>query len=237
MNPNTLSITFYRFQLVGLLGVMLIMVTLMQWQPQWDFALSQWFFDNARQQFVYDDHWLWRGWLHDGARDVLKPMQFTLLTVLLAAVVWPRYRRYRSGFLYVLLTVLTTGAILTYLKKISDRACPINLTMFGGKYEWQALFSTLIEQHDGRCWPGGHALHAFGLLPLYFLLHYWQYQRAARGLLIAIVIAGTVFSLTQIIRGQHFLSHQLATLLVAWTIAVVGLYGLQRYDKKRMVNG
>jgi len=68
----------------------------------------------------------------------------------------------------------------------------------------------------GHCFPGGHSGGGFAFVSLYyfFLLTNPKYKFHGLG---AGLIIGSVFGLTQEMRGAHFLSHDVFSLLICWT--------------------
>jgi membrane-associated PAP2 superfamily phosphatase len=236
---------------LGLLLLSSSTVVIMQWLPNIDFAVSDWFYQ-VNDGFVYRTHWLWRDWLHDHVRVFIKPAKFVFCVFLLFVILWPTRHRFRAASLYTLLTMLACNGVVSWIKGVSGRACPNELTLYGGHYSWQPLFSTVLEKPDGHCWPGGHALHGFLLLPLVFAVLLLNERRAMRWSLTVISGFSFLLSLTQIICGQHFLSHQLATLFFCWLTsfllfiaaiylpahtARVGRFFPNTVQKNRIVNG
>lgn len=68
--------------------------------------------------------------------------------------------------------------------------------------------------------PGGHASSGFSLLALFFLLRDKR-PRSARAALLFALGLGAAFSLGRMMQGAHFLSHNLWTLLLDWTICLL----------------
>ncbi len=159
---------------------------------------SCWFFDKSDPYLTF----------------VLHNMPVNVVTVFatLAAILWlstfltTRTRKYRTlGFMLVLAMAAFPGAI-SLLKHYTGHYCPGQLGLYGGPV---GLVDTNMKP---RCFPAGFPSPGFGLMILYFsdLPLKWR-----RGGLWAGLGLGTLFSIIQIARGEHYLSHNIATLLSA----------------------
>lgn len=111
-------------------------------------------------------------------------------------------------------------AIVSLLKMVTVPRCPWDLTEFGGHAA--AASGWLVRSTEaGRCFPGGHASGGFSLLALYFAGVALGDTRLRRAGLIAGLTAGIVFSAVRMAQGAHFLSHNLWSAFVVWTMALV----------------
>lgn len=198
-------------------GLMIIFTLL----PDWDFAVSRYFYDAASARFPLAHDFFWQDILHDGFRNIMRPIQIASFIAFAISLFWLRAKAMRKYFGYFWLTSMLSAALVAALKSGSGRVCPAQLIEFGGTIAYQPLWSGVVELAGARCWPGGHVLHAFTLLPVYFVLWRMGYARASVIALSAILILGLALNLTQIVRGAHFLSHNLWSLWLCWTMALV----------------
>ncbi len=169
--------------------------------------------------------------LHDRAKQGVIALAGTVLLVLLGSYILPsQVRIERRRWLYVLFAMVLASSLVTPLKKITEVQCPWNLTRYGGTETYSALTETRAApvEHVGNCWPGGHASSGFTLFALFFALRD-QRPRAARIALLAALGLGTVLSAGRMLQGAHFLSHNLWTALIDWTVCAV-LYRLMLYQ-------
>lgn len=116
--------------------------------------------------------------------------------------------------------------------------CPWSLAQFGGEETYSSLLSPRPPtEHPGRCWPGGHASSGFVLFALFFALRDRK-PRLARYALAFAFAMGCLLSLSRMLQGAHFLSHNLWTMLFDWLICL-GLYRLMLYrpEKRGQRNG
>ncbi|MCL6264319.1 phosphatase PAP2 family protein [Craterilacuibacter sp. RT1T] len=124
--------------------------------------------------------------------------------------------------------IFTTGMAMalatlavSLLKAASPHSCPWSLTQFGGSAELFTIFGE-VSAHPGpgHCFPGGHASGGFALMAGY--LFYRDSHRArAYGWLMAGLLAGALMGAGQMVRGAHFLSHNLWSGWVVWLVCVV----------------
>lgn len=125
--------------------------------------------------------------------------------------------------LYIIIAMLACVLVVWWLKASTGVYCPWPVSYFSGDHALREPTWSWVFQ-DGRCWPSGHSGTGFCLLALFFALRD-KYPQLARKTLVAVLLLGTICSLTRIVQGAHFLSHTLATALIDWIICA-GLYVL-----------
>ena len=112
---------------------------------------------------------------------------------------------------------LTIGA----MKSKSDIYCPWAITRYGGEVPYFHFFDPLppgLAPDCGQCFPAGHASGGFALLGLYYLSD--RPRNRWIGLMIGLG-CGWIMGLYQMLRGAHFLSHTIVTMLIAALIAQI----------------
>lgn len=198
-----------------------------------DLKLQYLFFDPVRNGFPWRDALWFSVIAHDGMRllmvllAVLLLATFTLSLAVpdaLASVLPPYWRQPRVlGFL--LAAMLLGPLLVSVLKHMTTRPCPWDLSLFGGHVPYRELWSEPLftRREPGMCFPGGHASAGFALLAFVPLL---RGRRRTRALLAALGF-GLVMGWTQMMRGAHFLSHNLWTAWICWA-AVVLCYAVVR---------
>lgn len=125
--------------------------------------------------------------------------------------------------LYIIIAMLACVLVVWWLKASTGVYCPWSVSYFSGDHALREPTWSWVFQ-DGRCWPSGHSGTGFCLLALFFALRD-KYPQLARKTLVAVLLLGTICSLTRFVQGAHFLSHTLATALIDWIICA-GLYVL-----------
>lgn len=185
-----------------------------------DFALAHRFYVPGTGFIGRHDYWL-EVILHDRAKQAIIGLGVVLILGYLTSLFSPRLREWRRPLGYVVLAMALTTSIVTPLKALTAVQCPWSLSEFGGSETYSPLLGPRAETvKPGRCWPGGHASTGFSLLALFFALRD-RYPRAARIALWIALGLGTTFSVSRMMQGAHFLSHNIWTLLFDWVICVV----------------
>lgn len=175
-------------------------------------------------QWLWRDHWLASAVLHRGGRMV---SQLAWIALLVAAIAcWSRAGertrcvRMRRVLLYLVLSGLLASTLIALLKQLTNVDCPWNLLRYGGSLEFVGLFQPRPpEMPRGVCFPAGHAGAGYAWVCLYFAALMWRPSWRWVGLAIGL-LAGLLFGVTQQLRGAHFLSHDLCSLLLCWLVAL-----------------
>ncbi|WP_158636291.1 phosphatase PAP2 family protein [Aerolutibacter ruishenii] len=146
---------------------------------------------------------------------------------LAVAVAWvlswrrPHMGAQRRALALLALSVLLATGLVAWIKSWSNMDCPWDLLRYGGQRPFVALWEARpAALGHNRCFPAGHASAGYAWMALYF--HALAVRPAWRWLGLGVgVAAGLVFGLSQQLRGAHFLSHDVWTALLCWTVAVV----------------
>lgn len=194
----------------------------------YNFTAHRWFFDKQ-------DTWP-RILFYTGPKWVMGVTGGVLIVWLLLPVRWrPKaLRNFRLPWpnlrlWFVLLCLAIVPATIGIMKKRSDLYCPWSIDRYGGDRPHLHFFQPLPANYPpdcGKCFPAGHASGGFALLGLYYL------SNTRRGKLIGLsigMIAGWTLGLYQMLKGAHFLSHTVVTMLIAALIAQA-LAWLMRID-------
>lgn len=115
------------------------------------------------------------------------------------------------------LRIFLAGAVVfiggvAALKAFTTPACPWDLSLFGGdrgQTDYSDIFRTGLLG-KGHCFPAGHSTSGYVWLGLAFV--FGRDQRAFFRLIVLLLPIGLSLSAAQILRGAHFLSHELTTL-------------------------
>lgn len=132
-----------------------------------------------------------------------------------------------------LIAIVFSSEMIGHLKRASDVYCPIKIQAYGGteNIPLSAIHEPFpsFAANGGQCWPGGHSITGFIFVACFFGLYRLGLRRAAWISLAIALCYGNFLGLIQVIRGQHYLSHQLwsgflcwnFSLLVFWTAAKI----------------
>lgn len=203
-----------------------------------DHGLQDWLYQSATG-FPFQNNELYERWLHNR----IKIASNSLLFIVLIVALWPKHQlswsNFRVPLLVAILAMIASVSAMQSLKKVTGIYCPVQLLQYGGSVELNPKIMVghllLVNNGEGRCWPAGHATAGFAWLALFFAFSYMGKKSAAIATLVAALIYGHFLGLTQVIRGQHFLSHQFYTMAICWLISLlffVILYNCQHGNKK-----
>ena len=129
------------------------------------------------------------------------------------------FRCWRRRSLFVALSIALVPGAVGALKASTNVHCPTQLTRYGGDEPYDGIAARLFHPVEtatrGRCFPAGHASGGFALLALGWIAETRRFRLVgwSFGLL-----AGTVLGAYQMAKGVHFMSHTLATMLLAIAI-------------------
>jgi len=184
-----------------------------------DFAISRWFFDAAAGRFPLSSEWWLKQVLHDGAKHTAFAFTCAVFAAALAGHVWQPLAKHRWMLWRLLVAMVLAAGAISVIKHHSYPACPYELQAFGGSLPHVDIFEAIPPGYlAGHCWPGGHGSTAFSLFCLYFAARDAGRRRLALGLLAFVMLFGLVLSATQVMRGMHFVSHQVWTALICWYV-------------------
>jgi membrane-associated PAP2 superfamily phosphatase len=163
--------------------------------------------------------------LHDFAKQVVIALAVFILATLIISYIKPvakfiPFAIDQKRLLYIVIAMTITTSLITPLKELTEVQCPWSLDRYGGVEHYSSLMSTRAApvHKAGSCWPGGHASSGFCLFALFFAMRDIR-PRAARIALVIAVTLGITFSVGRMLQGAHFLSHNLWTALIDWTVS------------------
>ena len=156
---------------------------------------------------------------YDGIKALLLALTLGLLVAAIAFRKKPLVMEYRRQLWLTLLSIALILATVTGLKDFTNVACPGQLTAFGGSIPHIKLFDHYPpDQRPAKtqqCFPAGHASGGFALLSLVFL---FKTRRNQRRTIAAGLSLGWIMGSYKMLIGDHFFSHTLASMLLAWCI-------------------
>jgi membrane-associated PAP2 superfamily phosphatase len=186
--------------------------------------------------WVQSAFWKGKAWLipHENALGLAVaydgPKALIIIWALLLIYAAIFARRVRVRALYLLACLAVVSVVCTQLRAVTGMATPLELKDFGGAYDHLLIFQAKPAGYPSHAFPAGHASGGFALMGLYWILK----SRRWRGLALGLGV-GCWMGFYQVARGEHFLSHTLATAALAWLLCV-GLAFLLRKPLEREVS-
>ena len=193
------------------------------------FALSD--FDVMAQDVFYDYsthkwilHWSEQPYkfiFYDGSKKLLIIFAVSLLAALAFFRKTELVKECKRGIVIVILSAILVPSAVGLIKDNSNMPCPKDEINYGGIYPRTAVWQSYPLEFDKpktKCWPAGHASGGFALLSIFFLFKRRKNRFIALGVAMSV---GWSMGLYKMIIGDHFLSHTLITMLLAWLIILI----------------
>lgn len=182
-----------------------------------DHAITNYWFDPIGRQFpLKNSYWL----------ELLNHKALKYLVIGVAS--WFLFfgiKRRRFDFIVLVVLIGSGSAVVGLLKSISQHSCPWDLIEYGGKaLEYPLLSTASYFDSPGHCFPGGHASGGFSLMALFFVW-YPRNRKLAIMIFCSAMLLGQIMGFGQVVRGAHFLSHNLWSCWWVWTVQVF-IYGM-----------
>lgn len=189
-----------------------------------DLLLQDRFFDFPNRRWLIDPGApLPRLLFYTGPKAVLILFGILVAALALGPGKWRDRLRVPAGGrldLWIVVATLATVPTLAGLgKSVTNVHCPSEIRRYGGNVPYVKLFSRYpVDDRParrGRCFPAGHASGGFALMSLAGLARTRRGRRT--GTLVGLA-AGWTLGLYQILKGAHYLSHTLVTMMMAWIV-------------------
>ena len=204
-------------------AILLIAVITLFQLTNLDIFIQSFFYDfNSKTWIIDKNEPILKFLLYDGLKNLLILFAIAILFSLIFLRKRKFVQEYKKGLIIVLLAAIFVPSIIGSLKAISNTPCPCNIIHFNGTYpEIKALDSypkDFVQTSKAKCWPAGHASGGFALMALFFLFKTAKNQK--RALIGALIIAWSMGTYKMLL-GDHFLSHTIITMLLAWLIILL----------------
>jgi len=186
-----------------------------------DLLLADRYFDFSRGVWPERDAF-WAEWLiHLRGKDLVTAVAAGSLLAWLGSYRSSRLRPLRWRFFYLALVIVLAAGTVSGLKQATGVHCPWDVDRYGGSTPYLRLGEPVPQAcGPGNCFPAGHASGGFSLFAGYFA---WRDRRRwmAMGWLAAGVGLGSIYGWAQMVRGAHFLSHNLWSAIICWLLALL----------------
>ena len=180
------------------------------------------YFNAINHQFALKHSWFLESVMHSGLKYALIALAISTLLASIIGNIYAPLKAYQSRLFWVFIVMLISTTAISILKSYSIHGCPSNLIPYGGHLPYLQMFDALPNGVAmGKCFPGGHASGGFALMAFYFAFSDAQ-PRFAKSMLMLALILGFVMGWTQMMRGEHFLSHNLWSAWLVWATCLAG---------------
>ncbi len=201
-----------------------------------DHAVARWLFDLEGGRWALRDAPL----LTQGFHRIGKNISTAAWLVTVAVWVWAFRTRKRSSMRatweralrLIVISVGLATALVAMAKGMSHMDCPWDLMGFGGSKVYVPLLEIdRVNLEAGRCFPAGQASAGYAWISQYFAALMVRPEWRFRGLALGVTF-GMILGIAQQLRGAHFLSHDLTTMWICWTVGALVYDAIQGHVTK-----
>ena len=177
------------------------------------------FYDAQTHTWPFRHHWLFNTVNHEGGRYFNMGAGLLWLMIFSATFFARPLKRHRKIMVCFLVAAASGPLIVGMAKQTTHIYTPWDLSMFSGTMPYIRLFDPVPKGSPiGQAFPSGHASGGYAYLSLYFLISGRPYRKY--GLLFGLGL-GTLFGIGQQVRGAHFPSHDLFSMVICWYAALI----------------
>ena len=179
------------------------------------------FYDAQSGSWPFRDHWLFDTVIHDWGR-YFNIGAGLLWLVFFSLSFWLKpLKKYQKIMVYFLVSAAAGPLIVGAGKHSTHIYTPWDLEIFSGTRPYIRLFDSVPDGSlIGQAFPAGHASGGYAYFSLYFSLLHLRSPYRIYGLLFGLGL-GLVFGIGQQVRGAHFPSHDLFTMVICWYAAMI----------------
>lgn len=201
-----------------------------------DIMIQNYFYNSETKSWLIDkDEPILKLFLYDGLKQGLIIFGVFILILLIFFRKNEFVKEYKKGLIILLLCSIFVPTIVGSLKAITNTPCPCNIEHFGGAYPDIKVFDKypedFIQKSKAKCWPAGHASGGFALMALFF---FFKNPRNQFFGLIGAITLGWSMGTYKMLLGDHFLSHTIITMILAWIIILTIVKLTQLKEKEKL---
>ena len=185
-----------------------------------DQALADWIYQWEGNQWHLKNEWITAVLIHKGGKYFSIALLLAVVLLLLLSCISPMLAMWKHRLQYLLAATISGSLIVSVGKVITNISCPWDFSRYGGTQEYLPLIEQLWVRNGSQCFPAGHASAGFAWVALYFVgrhsLSSWRWPA-----LFFALFLGTVFGISQQLRGAHFLSHDIWSFGTCWMVSLI----------------
>ena len=184
-----------------------------------DFTLTDFFYRLQGNSWAWKDTFLAQNVMHEGGKWLSLLMGMAILLLLILSSMVDCLKEYRIPLLYLFSSTLISTLLVATIKHLVSMECPWDLMRYGGVRGFIGLLDIRPPSLPASaCFPAGHASAGYAWIALYFFCASVRPRWRWTGLAVGLGL-GLAFGFAQQLRGAHFLSHDLWTLMLCWTVS------------------
>lgn len=208
---------------IAITAILLIAIIALFQFSNLDIFVQNFFYNfDTKNWLLQKEESILRFFLYDGIKVLLIIFAVAILFSLIFLRKKQFIQEYKKGLIIVLLSAIFVPSLIGTLKAVTNTPCPCDIVHFNGTYPDIKVFDSypkdFVQTSKIKCWPAGHASGGFALMALFFLFKTVKNQKRA---LIGALIVGWSMGTYKMLLGDHFLSHTIITMLLAWLIILL----------------
>ena len=207
--------------LMTLLPLVLLLIGVMFEYSGFDVWWGSHFYDYQSQSWPFRDHWLFDTIIHDWGRRFIILVAVLWLIFFFLTFFLNRLKKHKKIMIYFLVATAAGPLIVGAGKQTTHIYTPWDLKIFSGTLPYIRIFDHVPNGVPiGESFPSGHAAGGYAFFSLYFLLLHLRSPYRIYGFLFGLGL-GLIFGLGQQVRGAHFPSHDLFSMVICWYAALI----------------
>lgn len=170
--------------------------------------------------------------LYDGIKELFIIFLLLIIGSLIFLKTNKFIKEYKTGLILVALSSILIPVTVGSLKAATNTPCPCNLRHYNGRYPYVTFLDHYPKSFKPperiKCFPAGHASGGFSLMSLFFL---FKKKRTKIIALITTLAISWSIGFYKMLIGDHFLSHTIDSMLIAWLIILIIVSILKKTHK------
>lgn len=189
-----------------------------------DLWLQDHFYNFSTHRWLVDENEpVGRVIFYNGPKTLISIIGIAVLGFAVGPKRWrERFKFSRRGLWLGVLVIVTVPIMAGIVKKYTNTFCPAEIRRYGGDVAYAKLCEAYPADDRpagrGGCFPAGHASGGFALLGL---LAIWPTRRWRNAVFVLALGLGWWMGIYQMLKGAHYLSHTITTMLMAWIVVLL----------------
>lgn len=194
-----------------------------------DLVIQNYFYDAPNRQWMINPelHKRLTFFFYSGLKNLVIITAVVCILALSFSFHYTALKSNRKAFTMMLLSIIFVPLIVAGAKYITNVYCPYQLDIYNGINPFVRIMSNypegFIQLKSGRCFPAGHSTAGFAFMALFYCFKTRRNRILGLSLGVALGwLAGTY----QMMRGQHFLSHTMFSMVACFMVIMIINYCL-----------
>lgn len=217
-DDDLIKMAFKQITYFAVCLLMLAVILAVEQYTDFDVLIEDFLYDFDKREWAVTPalHEVLSPFFYEGAKRLVACIGTICVFYMAISVRKKAWRKNFAAVCTVLLSTMIVPLSVSKLKDVTNVYCPNQLEIYDGQYPYVRITGDypagFKAEHRGRCFPGGHVTGAFSLLSLYLV---FNGRKKKIAVLAGVLVFGGITGGYQMLRGEHFLSHNLFSLFLA----------------------